>query len=333
MITRSLCSLALVSLASLAACTPEAPGSAPSATPTIAIATSAAPVAAGVVDLVSGTSIGPVRLGMNRGELEALQLPVKPGAMPGELLVGPYSVMMRDSDRAATVRVALSDLPAGARVGGAVFVAASAKIEGIAPALPGCGPVQMNRGASLITCDGGKTRLIAGGPHAAVYLEVENPAGAPSSPASESKWAHPGMAMSFSYPDKLLKVSHKPDGATLQSEILGKIEDRSGAGKDKPQPLTISVSVRIGKLAQVLKSEHIEEKDCAAATLAGGKACRFQRGSHDAQQELFFRELPGDRTLEVVCDYLGDMGKPKVSMAEQAAACARVVSTLSYQPR
>jgi len=47
-------------------------------------------------------------------------------------------------------------------------------------------------------------------------------------------------------------------------------------------------------------------------------------------QELFFVELPGSRTLEIECDYLGDMGNPKVPFGEQRQACQRVVSTLSY---
>jgi hypothetical protein len=140
------------------------------------------------------------------------------------------------------------------------------------------------------------------------------------------------MALSFSYNDKLLKVSHKPDGATLQSEVLGTIEDRSGEGKDKPQPLTITISVRVGKLAEVRKSERLDGEPTASGTIAGRPAFRDSRGSHDAQQELFFAELPDNRTLEILCDYLGDMGKPKVSFGEQVQACQRVVKTLSYGP-
>lgn len=340
MLTRSLSCLALVSLA-LFACTPEGPGAAPSATPT-AGSTSAAPAASGAAELVSGVSIGPLRVGMTRGELEALKLPMKAGVASNELLVGSYSVRM-EGDRAASVRLRLLDFPAGARVGGTVFVATTATIESIAKVLPGCGPVQVNEGGNVIVCDSGKTVLTAGGPpgivelrvndaaRAATYASTNQDRGAPAQ-TSFATWTHPGMAMTFSYPDKLLTVSKKPDGATLKSEILGKIEDRSGQGKDKPQPLTITVSVRVGKLADVLKAERIESKDCQETTLNGVKGCSFRRGSHDAQQDMIYAALPNGKTLEVICDYLGEMGKPKVSMAEQTAACDKVVHTLSYKP-
>ena len=41
---------------------------------------------------------------------------------------------------------------------------------------------------------------------------------------------------------------------------------------------------------------------------------------------------PTNRTLEILCDYLGDMDKPKVSFDDQLQACQRVVNTLAYTP-
>lgn len=332
--------LSFLALVSLLGCSSEGGGAASEARPTVASAASAAPTAGGA-ELVSGTSIGPVRIGMTRAALEALGLAVQPGANPQELRVGPY-VAELDGERVAAVHVTLQDLPSGARVGGETFEASSATIATIAKRLPTCGPVRMNRGANVIVCDGGKTQLVAGGPPGIVSLRVNDAAraaaamategGDAAGAASDARWTHPGMAMSFSYPDKLLQVSHKPDGATLQSEPLGTIEDRTGAGKDRPRRLTITVSVRIGKLADVLRSESLDPRDCEATTLAAKKGCRLERGSHEAQQELTFAELPGDRTLTVLCDYLGDAGKPKVPVTEQIKACSRVVSTLSYQP-
>jgi hypothetical protein len=166
--------------------------------------------------------------------------------------------------------------------------------------------------------------------------------------ASEAKWSHPTMTMSFTYPQPLLKVRHKPDGAVLESEILGNMEDRSGEGKDKPTALTITISVRTGKLLDVMKSNPAiqlptifpagteasfkEEKGFAERlTVAGNAGYRIRIGSHDAQQELIFAPLPPRSTLEVICKYLGDMAKPKVPMATQKKACDRVVSTLSIK--
>jgi hypothetical protein len=140
------------------------------------------------------------------------------------------------------------------------------------------------------------------------------------------------MALSFSYNDRILKASPKPDGATLQSEILGVIEDRSDQGKDRPQPLTITISVRVGSLEQVRKSEHLDGPPTKEGTLAGRPAYFDGRGSHEAQQDLFFTELPGNRTLQILCDYLGDMGRPKIPFPEQKQACRQVIDSLAYAP-
>jgi hypothetical protein len=59
-------------------------------------------------------------------------------------------------------RGAPRELPSGARVGGEVFDKSS-KIEVFAKRLQGCGSVQMNLGANVITCHGGRVLLIAAG--------------------------------------------------------------------------------------------------------------------------------------------------------------------------
>ncbi|MFT3766537.1 MAG: hypothetical protein QM820_13640 [Minicystis sp.] len=345
-----------VLFATLAACTPSSSGpdqQAHSAAATVSIAPVAA---AAAVDLVPGTSIGPVRVGMTRAEIDALGLPTKPGPLTASVTVGPYLARF-DGDRVASVIVELRDLPAGVRVGGATFDG-TAKIEAIAAKLQGCGAVQHNEGASVITCDGGRTLVIAGGPPGLPSIEVlaaEHAAKVPpqnavvaANPSSEATWKHPGMAMTFSYPDKLLKVSPKPDGATLVSEVLGKIEDRSDQGKDRPSPLKITISVRAGALLDVIKSSGImqvntlfpggteasfkEEKDFSERiTVAGSKGYSALMGSHDVWQEVVYAQVAPRWTLEVTCDYVGDTFKPKVSLAVQSQACHRVLSTLALK--
>lgn len=179
---------------------------------------------------------------------------------------------------------------------------------------------------------------------------VDEPAHAASAaPASaEAVWKHPGMAMSFTYPADWLKVSPKPDGATLRSEVLGKIEDRSGNGPDQPAAFTITISARVGGLFDVMKSNPAfpvktlfpngTEASFVAdpgfadrLPVAGSTGYRIQMGSHDAHQDVVYAALSSRWTLEVTCNYLGDMAKPKVPMAVQQKACERVLSTLSIK--
>lgn len=313
---------------------------------TAATATStaaAAPPPAGAVELVSGVSLGPIRVGMRRAEVEALKLPTKPGPLKDDLQVGPYVVKL-DGDTVRTVHVTLRELPGGVRIGGQLFVAAvGTTIKTIAPKLTGCGPERHNTGATVIICDGGKTQLIAGGEDAVVALQVNDAQRAAEIAAKEQAnhgsagdkaWKHASLPLELHYDDKLLKLTERPDGVTLKSEVLGKIEDRSGepGAHDTPQPMTISVTVKSGKLADALKAERIAEKDCESGSMAGHVACRFRRGSHDAQQELFFADVGAGKTAFVLCDYLGGMGNPKVSFEDQRKACQQVVSTLQYKP-
>lgn len=318
---------------------------------------SSAPAAANVPELVPGVGIGPVRVGMTRAELDALGLGTKPGPLGSDVSVGPYVASM-DGDRVAAVFVELRAVPTGVRVGGTVFDA-TAKIEAIAQKLRSCEPLKVNEGANVIPCESGRAVVIAGGPTGIVALQVVSPEraakkaggaveGGPNT-SSEATWKHPGMEMTLSYPDKFLKVAHKPDGATLTSEILGTIEDRSGQGKDKPSPFTITISVRVGKLLDVVKSSlgqttatqmfpkgteasFKEEKDFSERIkISGANGYRIHMGSHDAHQHVAYAELKPGSTLEVTCSYVGDMAKPKVPMATQMKACDRVLSTLSIK--
>jgi hypothetical protein len=304
---------------------------------------SAAALPAGAVDLVSGVSLGPVKVGMQRAEVDALGLPTKKGPMPGDLVVGPYLVLF-EGETVRGVHVTLKDLPGGVRIGGKVFVAeGGTTIKSMAPALTGCGLERVNLGANVILCDDGKTELIAGGPPGIVALQINDAKRAAQAverdkqsygTAGDKAWKHASLPLSLHYDDKLLKLTERPDGVVMQSEVLGKIEDRtdSPTRNDKPQPLTITVTVKNGKLEGALKPEHIAEKDCESGSMAGHVACRFSRGSHDIQQELTFAEVGAGKTVVVLCDYLGGMGKPKVSFEDQRKACQQVVSSLQYKP-
>ncbi|APR76828.1 Hypothetical protein A7982_02175 [Minicystis rosea] len=140
---------------------------APPPSPTVAASTAAADAPA---EVVPGTSIGPLRIGMTRAEVTALGLPTKPTQLREDLFVGPYRVTFAD-DHVDAVDLPLPAHPAGARVGGAVFDG-KAKIEAIAQKLPACGPVVRGDGGDAITCDGGRTFVNASGPLATPTIRV-----------------------------------------------------------------------------------------------------------------------------------------------------------------
>jgi hypothetical protein len=294
-----------------------------------------------------------VKVGMTRADLDKLGLSVNPGPLSSGYTVGPYTVNVVE-DRVDEVCVPLRELPSGARVGGKVFDKIS-KIEVIAKSLQGCGPVQMNVGANVIACHGGGVLLIAAGPPGIVELCAVSPKRAsrkavrsqPDGEESESTWRHPGMDMTFRYPDKWLKVQQKPDGAVLESEILGMIEDRSDNGKDRPSPLTITITVRVGKMLDVMKrdgvqvatmfpggtEESFEEEGSFSerVTVSGKPGYSIVTGDHNESRTMVFVQINPSSTLEVTCDYVGDGANPKVPMAVQAGACAKVISTLAIK--
>jgi hypothetical protein len=297
--------------------------------------------ASDVPELVSGVALGPVRIGMNRAELDAIGLKVRPGAAAGDLVAGPYTVSLEEG-RVSAVSVELKTLSSGLRVRDAL-VDPSASIADVAKHLPSCGQVQDQIGARVVACDGGRSVVLAGGPVGIVTVRTVSAARAAKGAAAEATWTHPGMKMSFSYPTQLLTPKHKPDGASLISEPLGTIEDRSGQGRDAPGRFEIVISRRIGSLLAVMKQnpavafdrifpkgdEASFHADGAAerTTIAGAAGYRIEMGSHDTHVELFYAAHPTG-TLEASCSYVGDMAKPKVSMTDQQKACKRVLETL-----
>ncbi len=177
-------------------------------------------------------------------------------------------------------------------------------------------------------------------PAAEAVAKDETRAGDP-----EARWKHPGMAMTFRYPDQLLTVQHKPDGAYLKSEILGVVEDRSDRGEDRPSPFTIMISVRVGKLLDVVKSDGLAnmfpggteesfaaEKDVSERVTVAGKAgYSFIMGSPGEFERVVFAGFGDTWTLAIRCDFVGEAAKPRVPVAEQIDACEKVVSTLALE--
>jgi hypothetical protein len=183
----------------------------------------------------------------------------------------------------------------------------------------------------------------AAAPTAAPAATSPSPAGGP---ASEVTWKHPRMAMRFSYPNQLLTVRHKPDGAVLTSEILGTIEDRSGRKPDAPAAFEIVISVRQGELLGVMKANPAVQMDSLfpdgteasfreqkgyadRIATAGATGYRIRMGSHEVHIELVYAPLAAGSVLEVTCNYVGDMARPKVTVSEQERACKRVLATLA----
>lgn len=117
--------------------------------------------------LVPGASIGPVKLGMSRAEVDALGLEV--GVSPANggdaevQLVGPYRTVFA-GDRVLSIEVALAQQPV--RVGEVRFDG-SAKAADLRAALPLCADVHLaagsepvtHQGDSVMPCDGGTTLI------------------------------------------------------------------------------------------------------------------------------------------------------------------------------
>ncbi|MFT3765102.1 MAG: hypothetical protein QM820_06250 [Minicystis sp.] len=311
-----------------------------------------------VVDLVSGVSLGPVRVGMDRAELSTLGLPVK--SIGGKALeVGPYSVFLEDG-RVTSIDVELAKLP-GVRIGGKVFTAGGGTdMAAIAPSLPGCGPVRTRLGGNAMICDGARTVLLGVG---SVTLQVNAPKQAAEEmerdrrsygaektpPPSDALWKHPGMNMSLRHPS-WLEVHEKPDGASLQSKPLAEVENRSTdtGPRTKATPFVILVSVGHGKLFEVMKRAGVtvdlyfptgrEDSFKAGAgdervTVAGKPGYSLFAADHDQHADRVFAEVAPGWTVEVQCRYVADLWKPRVPESEQAAACKRVIGTLTFDLR
>jgi hypothetical protein len=123
--------------------------------------------------LVSGRSLGPVQLGMTVTALRALGGPLQEASRRGDdvtYTLAPLSVGVRNN---TVVRVALTvgDHPGGLRIG-ATRIAADTPTETVTAALPGCGPIELNRGGAVAVCDNGRTRVMRVGPPAVLAVEV-----------------------------------------------------------------------------------------------------------------------------------------------------------------
>ncbi|WP_434419872.1 hypothetical protein [Nannocystis pusilla] len=117
--------------------------------------------------LVPGASIGPVKLGMRRAEVDALGLEVRASPANGGdaevLLVGPYRTVFA-GDRVVSIEVALAQQ--AIRIGEARFDGA-AKAAELRAALPLCADVHLAAGSepvthpgdSVIPCDSGTTLI------------------------------------------------------------------------------------------------------------------------------------------------------------------------------
>ncbi len=172
--------LALAAALLAAACTPRQPtpvAERASSAATAAPSAPATPIAAREpLLLVSGRSLGPVQLGMTVTALRALGGPLQEASRRGDdvtYTLAPLSIGVRNN---TVVRVALTvgDHPGGLRIG-ATRIAADTPTETVTAALPGCGPIELNRGGAVAVCDNGRTRVMRVGPPAVLAVEVIQP--------------------------------------------------------------------------------------------------------------------------------------------------------------
>lgn len=164
-----------------AACTPRQPAPAPAASAAtaapVAPSAPATPIAAREpLLLVSGRSLGPVQLGMTVTALRALGGPLQEASRRGDdvtYTLAPLSIGVRN-DTVVRVALTVGDHPGGLRIG-ATRIAADTPTEAVTAALPGCGPIELNRGGAVAVCDNGRTRVMRVGPPAALAVEVIQP--------------------------------------------------------------------------------------------------------------------------------------------------------------
>lgn len=182
-------------------------------------------------------------------------------------------------------------------------------------------------------------------PSAAASTSARPVAAATSAPAgAEAIWKHPGMDLSFRHPT-WLKVQPKPDGATIQSEVLAEVEDLSDDGPPtRPTPFTITISIRHGKLLEVMKRGYVDQyfptgredsfkpSESADRDTVGGKPGYSFYGAWNGEQSVVtFAEVAPGWIVEISSGYVADKHKPKVSVREQMAAYNRVIATLAFK--
>lgn len=171
------------------------------------------------------------------------------------------------------------------------------------------------------------------------------PATPPAPAAADKTFTHSKLGFSFSYPDTLT-VKEDAKGATVSSaQPIAQVEDRSGKSKKPVDTFyTIKISVEDGAIPAVAKKtnpsfgdafpkgsekDFKEQKDFAEkVTLGAGTGYSFVMGSHgEGEHDLFVPGKTG-KTIVVKCSVTGDNFKPKMSPADQGAACNKVASTL-----
>ena len=130
------------------------------------------------VRLIPGQALGPLHIGMSRGDLAKVGFEVKPHPS-GQLgdnvrVVGPYQIVL-DGDRVASIEVKLGDLPGGVSVAGRA-IAAGASLEQLTKLLPDCRPAEAREGGTVVVCGGGTTLIKVGlEEHPAVELQIVAP--------------------------------------------------------------------------------------------------------------------------------------------------------------
>jgi hypothetical protein len=161
------------SIATAATSSVPAPAPAPTADPRIGTGPR------DVDEVVPGVSIGPVKLGMTRAELEKLGLWVRPFDRSAKdehvLLVGPYYVVLRDG-RVASIESTVTQMPKGLKIRGQVLPWRS-KFEAVAAAFEDCEPMVLGLCGNWFRCEGKrllvKSSCGAGMVHVQIFAEPQ----------------------------------------------------------------------------------------------------------------------------------------------------------------
>lgn len=163
-----------------------APAVTPSATPTATAATSSEPAPPptadprtgtgppGVDEVVPGVSIGPVKLGMTRAELDKLGLWVRParGMEDAERLldVGPYYVVL-DRGRVSSIESTVTKMPKGLKIRGKVLPWRT-KFLDVAAAFEGCEPMVRGLCGNWFRCEGKRLYVKGGCGSGVVHVQI-----------------------------------------------------------------------------------------------------------------------------------------------------------------
>jgi hypothetical protein len=121
--------------------------------------------------LVPGESIGQVRIGMSKAEIEALGILVTHPQYSGMTI--PISVYYDESDNAKTVEISLIHTDKDVSIGELV-IPKSARVNEIRELLGDCAEPQVNKGATMHACRGGAMSIAIGsGNPDEVWLRID----------------------------------------------------------------------------------------------------------------------------------------------------------------